>query len=68
MRPVKEKVPENVKVAVASLVGLSAVAANELGVGGGTPDLSDIPSGIVGAMIFSGIMTLNKQFIKVQTP
>ncbi len=63
-RPVKEKVPENVKVAVASLVGLSAVVANELGVGGGTPDLSDIPSGVVGAMIFSGVMTLNKQFIK----
>ncbi len=54
----------NVKVAVASLVGLSTVVANELGVGGGTPELTDIHSGVLGAMIFAGIMSLNKQFIK----
>ncbi len=63
-QPVKDKVSTNVKVAVASLVGLSAVVANELGVGGGTPDLADIPAGVLGAMIFAGVMSLNKQFIK----
>lgn len=63
-QPVKEKVPTNVKVAVASLVGLSAVVANELGVAGGTPDLADIPSGVIGSMVFAGTMTLNKRFIE----
>lgn len=56
--------PYYAKVAVASLVGLSAVVANELGVGGGTPELADIHSGVLGAMIFAGVMSLNKQFIK----
>ncbi len=62
--PIREKVPTNIKVAVASLVGLGAVVANEIGVSGGTPDLADIPSGVLGAMMFSGVMLLNKKFIK----
>lgn len=49
---------------MASLVGLGAVVANEIGVSGGTPDLADIPSGVLGAMMFSGVMLLNKKFIK----
>ena len=62
--PIKEKVPTNVIVAVSSLVGLGAVIANEMGIAGGTPDIADIPAGVLGAMIFSGVMILNKKFIK----
>lgn len=61
---IKEKVPTNVIVAVSSLIGLGAVIANEMGLGGGTPGIADIPAGVLGAMIFSGVMILNKEFIK----
>ena len=63
--PAGDKVPTSAKVAVASLIGLGVVAANEMGVmRGGFQELPDIPSGVLGAMIFAGVMHLNKEFIK----
>jgi len=64
--PFKDKIPTNVKVAVSAMVGLGAVVAVETGImgSGGTAELADIPSGVLGSMIFGGVMLLNRKFIE----
>lgn len=63
----KEKVTESAKLAAAFVVGSAVVAAHETGLMGnivpGTPDIADIPAGIIGSAIYVGVHQLVKGFV-----
>lgn len=65
-RPWRDKIPDNVKVAVGVLLGTGIVLKHELsGVFSGSlsvKDVRDIPAGIIGALGFAGIHWLLKRF------
>lgn len=63
--PLKEKISDKVKVAVSFLATSAFFTATELRyIQVGTPDIADIPAGILGPLIFSGVMLLNRRFIE----
>ena len=65
--PFKEKVPDEIKVAVGVLFGAAIVARHELGglwQWGNTADPKDFAAGAIGAVSFAGFHMLLKRFLK----